>query len=516
MAHRTLAGHSLVHMPALADIARDRHPLVVIQKSSQVGVSELLVNLALWAADTGYAGRGNILFLMPTQNVMDDFAQGRIDRALQDSPYLRSRLQPEPPQRKGADSKRLKHLGSGYIYLRGADSRRQIASVDADLVILDEFDQMGQGVLELARKRLGSSREGLLRVASTPWLPESGVNALYLQSDQRWYILPCRHCGLEQPLTWADNVDLERVAVVCRACREPMDVRARGRWVAQAPGNDRIHGYRLNRLYSPWANLTEMIEASQATTPFAVQTFQNSDLGEPFVPPGGGIAIDVLDRCRRDYNLDEYAGQPCVMGVDVGIRLHVVIRERRDRARERTHSAAEQAAFKPRLWFTGEVSSFGDLDTLMERFNVKVGVIDAFPETHLAREFALRHRQDVWLAQYGRQQPGHERLRGGPGESNLYHVNRVEALDAMFQRFRDGIAELPCDARGLGGRVKEGLGEYYRELLVPKRTLERDGQANWVAKWVDQGRDDHFAHAELYSMLAGEVPRGVRLAIRRF
>lgn len=209
MAHRTINGLPLRHLAALADIAGDDHELIVIQKSAQVGVSELLVNLALWAADSGYAGRGNVLFLMPTQNQMDDFAQARFDKAIQDSAYLRSRLQPEPPRRKGADSKRLKRLGNGYIYLRGADSRRQIATVDADLVILDEFDQMGEGVLELARKRLGSSRRGRIIVASTPRLPEAGINALYLQSDQRRYFLTCQTCGLEQALSWPDNVDLE-------------------------------------------------------------------------------------------------------------------------------------------------------------------------------------------------------------------------------------------------------------------------------------------------------------------
>ena len=62
---------------------------------------------------------------MPTQNQMDDFAQARFDRALQDSAYLRARLQPEPPRRKGADSKRLKRIGPGYLFLRGADSRRR-------------------------------------------------------------------------------------------------------------------------------------------------------------------------------------------------------------------------------------------------------------------------------------------------------------------------------------------------------------------------------------------------------
>ena len=118
MAHRRVGERSLTHLPALADIARDAHPLVVVMKSAQVGLTELAVNLALHAADTGYAGRGNVLFLMPNQNQMDDFARSRFDRAIQDSAYLRERLQPEPPRRKGADSMRLKRVGDGYIYLR--------------------------------------------------------------------------------------------------------------------------------------------------------------------------------------------------------------------------------------------------------------------------------------------------------------------------------------------------------------------------------------------------------------
>ena len=42
-------------------------------------------------------------------------------------------------------------------------SRRQIASVDADLTILDEFDQMEEGVLELALKREYQAVFGLFR-----------------------------------------------------------------------------------------------------------------------------------------------------------------------------------------------------------------------------------------------------------------------------------------------------------------------------------------------------------------
>ena len=244
MAHRLYADQAPEHLLALAEIARDPHPFIVIQKSAQVGATEMLVNLALHAADTGYAGRGNVLFLMPTQNQMDDFAQGRFDRAIQDSPYLRRRLQPEPPRRKGADSKRLKHVGPGYIYLRGADSRRQVASVDADRVVLDEFDQMADVVLTLARRRLASSSAGRLIVASTPRYPEAGINELFRKSDRRVYHLPCPSCGLEQPLTWEQNVDLERAVVVCRECREPMEVPAKVRPATSRPC---IRGTRSQR-----------------------------------------------------------------------------------------------------------------------------------------------------------------------------------------------------------------------------------------------------------------------------
>src|SRR5665811_2437345 len=61
MTHRRYAGGAPLHVPALAGIYRDDHPLVVVQKSAQIGLTELLVNRALWAADTAYANRGNVL-----------------------------------------------------------------------------------------------------------------------------------------------------------------------------------------------------------------------------------------------------------------------------------------------------------------------------------------------------------------------------------------------------------------------------------------------------------------------
>jgi hypothetical protein len=485
---------------------RDDHKFVVIQKSAQIGASELLVSLALWVADTGFAKRGNALFLMPTQNQMDDFSQARFDTAIADSPYLNVRVHPEPPGRKGANRLRLKKVGPGYVYFRGAESKGQITSVDADVVFLDEYDQMPEGTLELARKRVASSKHGRLVIASTPRFPDAGINALYKQSDQRRYYIPCPECGLEQPLTFDDNVDVERVAIVCKSCQAIMENTAPGKWVAEAPLEKAIRGYHLSRLYSPWLNLEELIEASQATSALELQEFHNSDLGEVFSPPGGGLSPAELDRCISNYSLDDYSGEQCVMGVDVGTYLHVIIREGGvERIKDERSIGYRGLKVEPKLWFAGTVKTFEELEVLVERFNVSIAVIDALPETRLASAFVKNHPH-FRLAYYGGTE-GYELRKRADGMPESVHMDRVLVIDETFERIRSGVATMPSEARQLGGRVQQGYGDYYRQLLAPQRTLEQDAHGNWVAKWQDNGKADHFAHAEVYCHAASYLSR---------
>lgn len=496
LAYRSFRGRPMRLIPALRELYDDRHDFVVIQKAAQVGISEFLINTALWAADTRQGDRGNALYVMPTQTQVNDFSQARLDKAIAESDYLSARLHPPPPQKGGPARVQLKRLGKGYIYSRGADSRKQLTSVDADVVLLDEYDLMGEGVLELAQKRLASSQLRWLRVASTPRLPEAGINELFLHSDQRYYFLKCPACGHTQRLEWEHNVDLERAILVCRRadCRKPLDLRMPGKWEAARPGND-YHGYHLNRLYSPWTDLRAMIRASRSTTPAALQEFHNSDLGETFVPPGGQLSIGDLDACRRDYDWhDAEMGwhEPTDMGVDVGVVLHVVVRTRRD---DQGHT---------RLLFAGEIASFEALDELMEMYRVRVCVVDALPETHKAREFARRWRSKVYLAYYNRHQGDHEWSKEAHG-TQMVNADRTSALDEMVDRFKHGVAELPSNARELGGVKENGIGEYYRQMTAQKRLLEQDAQGNWVRRYVDQGKPDHYAHAEVYCLLASKT-----------
>ena len=122
--HRLFQGHPMQLTPALQDLYRDTHPYIAVQKAAQVGISEYLVNDALWAAATLQGGRGNALYLMPTQAAMDDFVQGRVDRAIADSPQLHALVRPVKGKTKHPDRLRIKRVGQGYVYFRGAENQR--------------------------------------------------------------------------------------------------------------------------------------------------------------------------------------------------------------------------------------------------------------------------------------------------------------------------------------------------------------------------------------------------------
>jgi hypothetical protein len=511
MAERGLGPRMLRHLPLIEEALADKHDFMVIQKSAQVGITEMLVNLALWAASHGWAERGNVLYVMPNQAMVEEFAATRVDSIISESRFLSAALRADR-RGKQTDNRQTKRFDRGTIYFRGTGGKASLSSVPIDVAIIDEFDLMEdlQSVLERVRQRLTSSSRRRLIVASTPTLPESGINGLFLQSDQRHYYLPCPRCGIEQPLRWPESVDFERCLVVCSKCRAVMDRQARGRWVAEAPGNAEIHGYSLNRLYSPWLDLRALIQASKLPGPRAQEYFHNSDLGEPFVPPGTGLTIAALDGVRFMYDRSDYDGGPCVMGVDVGIKLHLVIRACPPHGQ---HQGDERR----RLWFAGIVDTFEQLDDYIERFNVRVVVVDHQPEMHKAEEFAGKHRSKVWLAHYDHTRTGWQELPAAWGEQNRIRANRTHMLEATFERFHQRQLQLPQNARQLGGDPDAlGIGEYYREMTALKRHLERDANGDWASRWDDNGKDDHFAHAELYALLAEKSylkPRGGEVVI---
>jgi hypothetical protein len=510
--HRTLRGEPFSVWPFAAELYETGHPRVVVMKAAQVTISEWLVNLTLWCAASGAGGRGNVLYLMPTQGLMDDFVRARVDPAIAETPALASR-------RAGlrVDNVRLKRLGRGFAYFRAAESPRAIRSVDADLVILDEIEKVAlgnelgrEGALELAEQRLGSSRLGWVRAASTPGVPGGPTDRLWQQSDQRHFIIVCEGCRLGQALEWAENVvrDAAGVRVVCRRCRRDLPRTGGGLWVPARPGQGLWQGYHINKLYSPLANLEEVWQRAVSSDTSVQQQFYNQDLGLPWAPRGARLSVLELDACCEDYGMPASA-RMAAMGVDVGRRLHVHIVTAEPGGAYRTVFAGALDR-EAREAFQGE----DGLDGLMHRYGVWRCVIDANPETGLARQFQARHPGRVFLAYYHRQ-AREQRDAAVPQwdmERGRVYLNRTVALDALYDAIRQGRLRLPREARALGGEPgREGYGELYRQLMAPVRLILRDAYGNPVARYVEGGAADHFAHAAAYALAAaqGYEPQGL-------
>ena len=150
LGHRRMRGAPLQLPPAQRDLHADPHPFIVIQKAAQVGISEYLINTALWAAACVHGGRGTAIYFMPTESGIRDFVAARVEPAIAQSPTLAALVGRQGDGERGPDSGQLKRVGDGYIYFRGADSPRQLQSVDSDVVILDDYDRMPPGGLALA------------------------------------------------------------------------------------------------------------------------------------------------------------------------------------------------------------------------------------------------------------------------------------------------------------------------------------------------------------------------------
>ncbi|MCA9829292.1 MAG: phage terminase large subunit family protein [Dehalococcoidia bacterium] len=483
-AFRTLHGRPFVVPPPLRDIYREPHPFTVVQKPAQVGVTEMMMNFALWAASTQQGGRGNVLHLMPTQQNVERLSQGRLAAAIAESPALRRLASRARDGQPTAQRALMRTIGPGTIYLSGSDQASQYTGIDADLVILDEFDLMKDEVLSQAIPRLRSSHLNRLWVASTPTIPEFGVNALLGLSDERHYELQCPSCRAWVDPQYPENVDFERGVVVCH-CGGALDPYRPGRWVPMRPEVKDIRGYQLNRLVFPLPRINDMRLAASGNVGMNQEQFWRQDLGMPFVAADSRLSAADLDFCQAGEPSPDQVenADSVVMGIDVGqncfwIVIRVFLKQ------------YSYPIFVER--FTG---GWEDVDELCRRFRVRYCVVDAQPDTRGARAFhrrmARRGRTNVFLAYYRQQGAHHEFVWGRDA-----HVSAVRtlSLDETFGSFRARRSTLPANARELAG------GAYYEHMQALVRTTAPDDFGQPIPAYRHT-RPDDFAHAENYITL---------------
>lgn len=495
---------------------------VVWIKSTQVGMSAYAWRWAVRQSDQfGETG----VYIFPTDTHVTEFGDERIEPAIEESPYLQSRIRP-----RFVRHKKLKRIGRGFLHLRGSNSKAGAQSVAAQFLVFDEYDFLDPSNLPQIERRISGARQlgktPRIRRLGTPTVDGQGIALAWEQSDQRVWMVVCEGCGLSQQVTWEENVrwtntpdgevmraghdeyedskHVERAWRACAECETELDVRE-GAWEAQRPGA-KVIGFQATRLIVPKTDLAQIIVASRSTKPMEVEAFENNDLGRPYSAVESGLdAGTIIAACSLGGPMLAGAtGQfPVTMGVDVAGERDLNVR-----ISEQLPADDPQMPNARRAIWIGTVSSFTEVEHLMHLYGVAMCAIDARPETRMAKSLRAAFPGRVVLVEYDAKNES-ESIKIESGEAGtplegvplLAKVNRTEAIDAMMdsirQRWNIPLADPPQN--------------YVAQLRALKRkiVISQTGKVSRV--YVTTGTvGDDYAHAEVYDLVATELWRMAR------
>ena len=488
------------------------------KKSSQVGVTEIALNIALYTIDIL---RVDVLYLLPTQTPdASNFSASRFASALEMSDYLALLF-------SHTDNVGHKRAGATNLFIRGTRSTNALKSVPAGLMIYDELDEMTQKHLALAEQRQSGQLYHQSIKLSTPTIGDTGIAFEFNQSTKEFFAFKCPGCGRHTNLSIDGIVEQKgKVNLVivgedqydprisesyfqCRECETKLPHETKSDWLSggmfvKTKFDGRTRGFGLNGLYSSASlrsapAIAEKVCAAR-TDPTAEQEVYNSIFGQEHEVKGARISHEEFATCRKDYKMNPMIspGSIITIGCDQGSKLNFEV-DQWFPYQGTTYLDDVNLRYRPKLIEAGVKAEFSELERLILKWLPKAMVIDANPETRLAIELAIRFPGIVYLCYYGE----------GPKGRNLVlwnnepkvTVDRTSWLDLSLGRFRGDKPSimLPADIPD----------EYYRQIAAPVRMPDRDRNGNPIARYVTKERvADHYAHSRNYAEIALQFALG--------
>lgn len=293
---------------------------VVFMKGAQIGATEMGFNWLGYIIDLVPAPT---LIVQPTDMTVKRASKMRLDPMIEATPRLREKIKPARARDSG-NTTTQKDFPGGTVVLTGANSAVGLRSMPVRNLMLDEVDGYpvdldGEGSpIDLAKRRTATFSRKKVFTISTPTIEgASAIEREFEKTDKRYYHVPCPDCGTLQRLVWANlkwiSGKPETVRYVCEHCAHEIEERfktqmlANGKWIASDPdkSSDRIYGYHLNSLYSPfgwysWADAVRDWEEAQDKDD-KLKTFVNTVLGETWKERGEVPAWENLYNKREPY-----------------------------------------------------------------------------------------------------------------------------------------------------------------------------------------------------------------------
>ena len=435
----------------------DDHPDQVIMKSAQIGWSTLAILKSIHIA--AYKGL-NIVYSLPTQNVMKDFVEPKVDAMIRTNPVLQDLVK--------SDRMNLKRFNNRYIYYRGSYVEREAITISADLLINDELDRSDQKILSIYNSRLQASKFGWKWRFSNPSVNNFGVHELWLNSDQHRWIIQCEKCKEWQTLTWEDSIDKEKEIYICSSCGKELTNRERinGKWKSFQPGMKR-RGYHVHQLMCPWVTAAKICEQFREESP---EFFFNFVLGEPY-----NIADLVVDRASlvKCSSPGEIEMTDMCLGVDNGVTKHWVLGNKNGIVRY------------------GKTDSWEDIERIIRFYNCYT-LIDANPYPNIPKKLADKYKGRVFIHYYVQDRKSMGAVRKSvKKDSGVIQSDRTKIIDFLAGEINEGNINFIMTEREMEDMIYHWTNMY--------RTIEENTQGIKQGKWITKvNKPDHYAHAMIY------------------
>lgn len=534
------------------------HPCreVTLRGSAQIAKTESVINptVAAWHEYMPL----NSLVVHPTNKAATDWIDQKWYPIRRAAPSLRRMFGRGGGADKNSDAKfRQETLDrSGILKVTSAGSPDDLAQTSHRLVVMDDlskFEMHAKGDPEaMAVSRAAAFEDAKILRASTPQiLGACRISAAFARSDQRFYNVPCPHCGNMAPLTWENfkaRIDPQNLAdahFTCEACGSELRhsdkpaLIANGKWVATNPRGDHP-GFHLWRAYGPqrdWASIAYEYAQVMGWTTAKVsgeteqalrdqveaeteQTFWNDVLGLPYEQASKGPDWEKLR--DRVENVPDGEGR----GVGIVPARGVILTAGVDCQLDRTEVQVVAYGANYQRWVI-------DYRVIPHHIGSDEGraAVDALLKTTWRTEKGHRlpldrmaidggtYTEDVWAFAKRWQAKRLIVVKGGSGQTGPIMKRMVmgDRKDARARAARRqgrilNVSQLKADfytwlgkddplARGFVHFAK-GLGdEYFRQITSEVRVLKRDRVGVMVSNWqlVDPTRRNEGLDTMIYS-----------------
>lgn len=457
----------------MIDIYADEHSDIVCRKSAQVGYSVLAILKSLWMLK--YQGL-NIIYALPTQNLMKDFVVPKVNPLIYSNKVIADSME--------SDRENLKSINKRFIYFAGAVRDTEAISKTADVLILDEYDRMpSMQVVNTFDSRLQASENPKRWRFSNPSQVGFGVDGLYTDSDQMHWFIKCHHCNhygfidFEQDNEWQCHyVNIEKATYSCGKCHRELSEsdRRNGQWVAKYPSHKR-RGYWINQMMAPWVTANRVIEQHNESS---IEFFHNFVLGKAYTPTDMIVNRATILRACAPSNI---------------LRTNVSIGVDQDAGGQYYVCMTHQGVFD-----YGYVKSWEEIEQMKLMYNAVV-VCDPNPYQAMPKQMANKYKD--WYLCYFKSLDGLSAV-DWKEEEQIVYADRTRVIDIVANEI--GSAKILFRQRP---HELEKMIEHWENIY---RTTEEKEDGRIRSVWIKkEGKQSDYNFAMTYARIGlGKVLAG--------